>query len=403
MSQPFRTVTRYEPADFYADWLAASERNEEELTRTPVVARGRDLQWVETVNDYAIGMLIGPQVGFPTSGTNLCKVRIPAGHHTGLHCHGEEAIHVLRGTGFIVVDGRRYDFRPGTTIHVPFAADHQIFNTGTDEVELASASAMDLDLFARLGRLEQHEPKGVNEPGFESRFSAEDGQFDDDGRRIALHLEDAPDEQKRREERRKAEAAAASSGSATAHGHGDGHGGEGHEDGHGHGDAHGHGEGHGHGGGHGQHDGHGQVEKPAHGHGGRRGEQNPHRHGAIYILMGGGESPSDERNGFEAVSVAMTNIFEEVPHTSSHCHSHTEAVLYVLEGVGFSEIDYEHYDWQAGDAVHVPPRMTRHEHFNPSDQRTRTLRIEYGIRYFYEPLWSGFAKVEHRETAIARP
>jgi mannose-6-phosphate isomerase-like protein (cupin superfamily) len=119
--------------------------------------------------------------------------------------------------------------------------------------------------------------------------------------------------------------------------------------------------------------------------------------------MGGGESPSDERNGFAAVSVSMTNIFEEVPHTSSHCHSHTEAVLYVLEGVGFSEIDGEHYDWEAGDAVHVPPKMTRHEHFNPSDTRTRTLRIEYGIRYFYEPLWKGYAKVEHRETAIARP
>jgi uncharacterized cupin superfamily protein len=375
MSQPFRTVTRYERADFYADWLAASERNEEELRQPPVVARGRELQWIETTNDYAIAMLIGPQVGFPTSGTNLCKVRIPAGHHTGLHCHGEEAIHVLDGTGFIIVGGRRYDFRPGTTIHVPFAADHQLFNTGADEVELVSASAMDLDLFARLGRLEQHEPKGQNEPGFESRFPAEDGQFDTEGRRIALHLDDAPDEQKRREERRKAEAEAAATGGATVHAHGDPHGS--HSDGHG---SHG-----------------------AHGQAGRRGEQNPHRHGAIYILMGGGESPSDERNGFAAVSVAMTNIFEEVPHTSSHCHSHTEAVLYVLEGVGFSEIDYEHYDWQAGDAVHVPPRMTRHEHFNPSDQRTRTLRIEFGIRYFYEPLWKGFAKVEHRETAIARP
>jgi hypothetical protein len=47
--------------------------------------------------------------------------------------------------------------------------------------------------------------------------------------------------------------------------------------------------------------------------------------------------------------------------------------------------------------------MTRHEHFNPSDGRTRTLRIEFGIRYYYEPLWKGYWKVEHRETAIARP
>lgn len=346
----WRMTSRLERHDFHADWLAASEHNELSVHRSPVAARGRDLQWIETPNEHEIGMLIGSQVGFPTQGTNLCKVVIPAGHHTGKQRHGEEAIHIIQGAGFIVVDNRRYDFHAGTTIHVPYMSEHQLFATGNDDVVYVTASSMDLDLFVKLGRLEQLEPKGTNEPGFESRFPVEDGQFDDLGRRIALHLEDAPDEQKRRDEARKA--------------------------------GHGHGHGHGH---------------------GRRGEGNPHRHGAIYILMGGGESPTDERNGFTAVSAAMTNIFEEVPHTSSHCHSHTEAVLYVLEGVGFSEIDYEHYDWEAGDAVHVPPKMTRHEHFNPSDQRTRTLRIEYGIRYYYEPLWHGYAKVEHRETAIARP
>jgi uncharacterized cupin superfamily protein len=374
MNDKWRTIERLVPADFYADWLAQSERNEIELSRSPVVARGREMAWTETVNDYAIGMLIGTQVGFPTQGTNLCKVRIPAGHHGGRHRHGEEAIHVLAGAGSIIVDGRRYEFRPGTTIHVPFAAEHQLFNTGSDEVEYVTATAMDLDLFSRLGKLEQVEPKGANEADLE-RFAAEDGQFDGEGRRIALHLEDAPDEQKRREEaKREREAAAAARGEGVNTGDGHGHGGE--------------------------HGGHGHSGQSESGH---KPSENPHRHGAIYILMGGGESPSDERNGFQAVSVAMTNIFEEVPHTSSHCHSHTEAVLYVLEGIGFSEIDYEHYDWEAGDAVHVPPKMTRHEHFNPSDKRTRTLRIEYGIRYFYEPLWKGFAKVEHRETAIARP
>jgi uncharacterized cupin superfamily protein len=355
MSSKWRPVTRFEPADFYSAWREKSERNELAVTNSPVVARGRDLTWIETPNEHQIAMLIGQHVGFPTQGTNLCKVVIPTGHHTGRQRHGEEAIHVLSGAGFIVVDGRRYDFHAGTTIHVPYMSEHQLFNTGGDDVVYVSASAIDLDLYVVLGRLEQLEEKGVNEPGFEDRFPPVDGQFDADGRRIALHLEDAPDEQKRREDARRAAG-----------------------DDHGCGGAHG--------------------EKGAHGKNG-----NPHRHGAIYILMGGGESPSDERNGFTAVSVAMTNIFEEVPHTSSHCHSHTEAVLYVLEGVGFSEIDYEHYDWQAGDAVHVPPKMTRHEHFNPSDQRTRTLRIEYGIRYYYEPLWKGYHKVEHREEAIARP
>jgi uncharacterized cupin superfamily protein len=375
MSGNFRAVTRYESTDFYSAWVQQSEQNELAVNSSPVVARGRDLTWIETPNEHRIAMLIGRQVGFPTQGTNLCKVIIPEGQHTGKQRHGEEAIHILRGSGAIVVDGRRYDFHEGTTIHVPYMSDHQLFNLGSGEVEYVTASAMDLDLYTMLGRLEQLEPKGPNDPDIDEKLPAEDGQFDEEGRRIALHLEDAPDEQKRREEARRL---AAERGETEQHAHGHGHG---------------HGDGHGHGGGLG---GHGRGK-------GRNKAENPHRHGAIYILRGGGESPSDERNGFTAVSVAMTNIFEEVPHTSSHCHSHTEAVLYVLEGVGFSEIDYEHYDWEAGDAVHVPPKMTRHEHFNPSDKRTRTLRIEYGIRYFYEPLWKGYEKVEHREEAIARP
>jgi uncharacterized cupin superfamily protein len=363
MTQQWRSVTRLERVDFFSQWLEASERNSVSVSNAPVVARGKDVTWIETPNDHKLGMLIGEAVGFPTQGTNLCKAIIPVGHHTGRQRHGEEAIHILAGTGFIVVDGRRYDFHPGTTIHVPFMSEHQLFNAGDADVEYVTASAMDLDLFVRLGRLEQLEEKGANEPGFEARFPAEDGQFDARGRRIALHLEDAPDVQKLRDEARRA-AAASGAPPATGQGHGHGHG----------------------------------ADSAA-----RRRQTNVHAHGAIYVLMGGGESPGPERNGFTAVSVAMTNIFEEVPHTSSHCHSHTEAVLYVLEGVGFSEVDFEHYDWRAGDAVHVPPKMTRHEHFNPTDQRTRTLRIEFGIRYYYEPLWDGFEKVEHRETAIARP
>ncbi len=372
MPEQWRTVTRLEKADFYADWLAKSQENEQIVQRDPCVSYGKNVLYVETVQDYKIGMLIGEQVGFPTNGTNLCRAFLPAGHHTGKHRHGEEAIHILTGEGVLIVDDRRYDFHAGTTIHIPYMSTHQIFNTGKTEVSYITAQAMDLDLFVRLGRLEQLEEKGANQPGFDTAFPAQESELDLKGRRITLHIEDAPDEQKRRDEIAKARKAEAEARGETVESHG-----------------HGHGHGHGH-------------EEPA-----KKGRgatnQNPHRHGQILILMGGGESPSPERNGFTAVSVAMTNIFEEVPHTSSHLHSHTEAVLYVLEGIGFSEVDYEHYDWQAGDAVHVTPKMTRHEHFNPSDLRTRTLRIEYGIRYFYEPLWEGYEKVEHRETAIARP
>ncbi len=377
MTETWRSVNRLERADFYADWLAAGERNAVEVGRSPIVARGRELTWIETPNEHRIAMLIGEQVGFPTNGTSLCRVVVPAGEHTGRHRHGEEAIHVLAGEGCILVGGRRYDVRTGTTIHVPYFEDHQVWNLGGGELSYLSAHTMDLDLFVRLGRLEQLEEKGPNDAAQVAALPAEDGPLDALGRRITLHLEDAPNEGEGHRSRQAAHERRR-------------------QGGHGHNDA-------------AADQSAAATDRPAVAAGASGMPERiikstgGHRHGAIYNLMGGGESASEVRNGFTAVSVAMTQIFEEVPHTSSHCHSHTEAVLFVLEGVGFSEIDGEHYDWEAGDAVQIPPKMTRHEHFNPSDGRTRTLRIEYGIRYFYEQLWPGYFKVEHRESSAVLP
>jgi hypothetical protein len=50
MTETWRSVNRLERADFYADWLAASERNAVAVERSPIVARGRGLTWIETPN-----------------------------------------------------------------------------------------------------------------------------------------------------------------------------------------------------------------------------------------------------------------------------------------------------------------------------------------------------------------
>ncbi len=323
--------------NFYADWLAASARVDQAIDRAPVIARGRDLDWRETPQDARAAMLIGEARGFPTNGTALVKAEIPRNWRTGKHAHGEEAIHILAGTGFSVIDGARYDWKAGTTLHVPYRAAHQHVNTGPGTAVYLYALTADLDFAVKLGRLEQLEEKSPDTGEIAARHPAETSQFAPDGRRIALHLEDAIDERARR---------------LAGHAH----------------------------------------PKPGKG---------AHRHAGIWILMGGSESPSDETNGFRAKAVAMTNIFEEAPRSSSHKHAHTEAMLYVLEGSGYSLIDGKRYDWDAGDAVHVPPRMTVHEHVNDSDARTRTLRIEFGIRFFYESLWRGYEKVQ--DTLAASP
>ena len=316
--------------DFYSEWLRESTRLEATVGHGPVVARGRDVTWIETPQDARVAMVIGESNGFPTQGTALVKAEIPPSGRTGKHVHGEEAIHILTGSGFSVVDGARYDWKSGTTLHIPYRAEHQHVNTGDSTAVYLSALTPELDFDVKLGRLEQLEEKAKGDGGLARRYPAESSQFAADGRRIALHLEDAIDEKALR---------------LSGHAH----------------------------------------PKPGKG---------PHRHAGIWILMGGSESPSAETNGFVAKAVAMTNIFEEAPRSSSHRHSHTEAMLYVLEGRGYSMIDGVRHDWEKGDAVHVPPRMTLHEHFNDSDARTRTLRIEFGIRFFYEGLWRGYEKVQ---------
>ena len=319
-------------SNFYKDWLARSAALDDRMKRARIVARATELAWIETEQDARSAVLIGEAAGFETSGTTLAKAEVPVGWRTGRHAHGEEAIHVLAGTGFAVIDGARYDWKPGTTLHVPYRAEHQLVNMGSDAAVYLSAHTIELDFAVKLGRLIQLEPKGKDEGSLARRYPKETSQFAADGRRIVLHLEDAMDENARR--------------------------------------------------------------MAGHAHPNAKADKGAHRHAGIWILMGGSESPTDETNGFRATSVAMSTIFEESPHSKSHSHTHTEAMLYVLEGRGYSLIDGERYEWQAGDAIHVPPRMTHHGHFNDSDQRARTLRVEFGIRYFYEALWPGYQKIK---------
>src|SRR5688500_2349527 len=242
--------------DHYEAWLERSGKVRASLERPPVVAQGAKLPWIETRQDARVQMLIGAATGFPTQGTALLRAEIPAGWHTGRHVHGEEAIHFLSGSGFSMVAGARYDWKAGTTVHVPFRAEHQHVNTGAEPAQYISAVTHDLDLATNIGGIEQLGEKGPDDGSLARRYPAETSQLAADGRRIALHLEDAIDERKLR------------------------------------------------------------LEGQAH----HKEGKGAHRHGGIWILMGGSESRSKETNGFRAKAAAITHIFEEAPRTRSHRH-----------------------------------------------------------------------------------
>jgi quercetin dioxygenase-like cupin family protein len=299
-------------ADFYSAWLANSERIEKAVGEATRVARGKELNWIRTRQDHKAALMIAPETGFPTGGSLLVKAEIPIGWHTGKHVHGEEAIYIERGQGFLLLDGERFDFQKGTIFHIPYRASHQLFNTGNAPVVYISGLAWPLEAAIYMGRMEQIEDAGQNDPAILARASEEKSQYWTlDGRRISMHEK--------------------------------------------------------------------QFEL-----------SDETKHGATYYLMG----IHGDRNGFKVKAVRISSIFVDLPHSKSHSHAHPEAYLYALAGSGYSEIDGKRYEWVQGDAVHVPPGMLHHQHFNPYDTEMRELRFEFGIRYWFVDQWKGYTTID---------
>lgn len=299
-------------ADFYSAWLANSERIEKAVGEAPRVARGKELNWIRTRQDHKAALMIAPETGFPTGGSLLMKAEIPIGWHTGKHVHGEEAIYIERGQGFLLLDGERFDFQKGTIFHIPYRASHQLFNTDNEPVVYISGLAWPLEAAIYMGRMEQIEDAGQNDPAILARASEEKSQYWTlDGRRISMHEK--------------------------------------------------------------------QFEL-----------SDETKHGATYYLMG----IHGDRNGFKVKAVRISSVFVDLPHSKSHSHAHPEAYLYALEGSGYSEIDGKRYEWVQGDAVHVPPGMMHHQHFNPYDTEMRELRFEFGIRYWFVDQWKGYTTID---------
>jgi len=303
-------------ADFYSQWLKQSEDVEKAVAEGPRVARSKELKWTTTRQDYRAALMIAPETGFPTGGSLMMKAEIPPAWHTGKHAHGEEAIYVEQGEGFLIVDDKRYDFHKGTVLHIPYRSTHQLVNTGKDSVLYISGLAWPLEADIYMGKFEHLEDAGKNSSA-QQGFAAEESQYwPVDGRRISMHEDQFV-------------------------------------------------------------------------------LSSETKHGATYFMMG----RTGKDNGFKATSVAISSIFVDLPRSKSHSHAHPEAYLYALQGSGYSEIDGKRYDWEQGDAVHVPPGMLHHQHFNPNDTDMKELRFEYGIRYWMVDQWRGYTTVDRHMKA----
>ena len=311
-------------ANFYDQWLGFWEESQNEKESSRAVIHEEELEWLETPQDFRIALMASPETGFRTWGSESMIAEIPAGWHTGKHEHGEEGIYILQGEGYSAVNGARHDWAKDSCLWMPFGSQHQHFNTGTETVRYFSVTALHLERFLGLGRLDQLAVKGPTDTYIEEAGSVTG--FDSLGRRIVLRSEE------------------------TEETHYDPLEEEGEEG-----------------------DGEPIVMD-------QDDPNNPMRTGGhrdIFApLMDRGG-----RNGFQNREIELSNTMGEEVDRHGGKHAHMEAMLYILEGEGYSMIGNEKVPWKKGSLLHVQGPQTPHQHFNTGDTPTKMLRFAPGIRF----------------------
>lgn len=307
-------------ANFYQGWLKFWDETSEEKRRARKWIHEEEVEWVSTPQDAKAGLLVAPETGFRTWGTISMIAEIPAGWHTGKHQHGEEGIHILQGQGYSIVDGVKYLWGKGSTLWMPFGPPHQHFNTGHEPVRYYSVLAIHLERFLGLAKLTQLEVCGPTRTHAEVPLSS--SGLDEQGRRIVLLWEDAPKI-----------ASGEESYQAT-----------------------------------------GQPQIATE----DEVMARVRAHHSLYIHM------MRPDLGFQNKELQISGILSDAPGQHGGKHSHMEAILYILQGEGYSIVDGERVPWKKGTCFHVQGPQTAHQHFNESTtEPSHMLRAAPGIRMFF--------------------
>lgn len=321
--------------NFYDKWLGLWDQTEQERQEARRSIHEEELEWVETVQDYRSALMVSRDTGFRTWGGLTMLSEIPPHSHSGAHKHGEEAIFIVKGSGYSIIDGIRYDWGPWSVIAIPFGAVHQHFNTGDEVVRYLSVLTVDLEYYAGLHRTIQLENWGptITEP--KAEVSA-DGMAPDGQWRVVLRAEQAII---------------------------------------------------------GKAEGDGVPVLPA-----DMPEFDP-EHPLILGDVDGmhtlpqGFHKSETRNymrtnkdinNFKLNTVEVSGLLIDPPHEFGGMHAHMEAHLYLLQGHGYTLVNGEKVPWKPGTCFQVPGPQTPHRHVNESDEQAIMVRIAYGFRYFWE-------------------
>ncbi len=313
-------------ATFYDKWLGFWDDEQAERAAARTCLQEEDQEWVRTKQDFKASLLCGRENGFITAGAVMLAV-IPPSWNTGKHSHGEEAIYIVQGKGCTVMDGHRYDWDAGSCLFMPYGSAHQHFNSGEEEVRYLSITAIATERFAGLAKMEQFEEAGETYLNKTDGIPMAPSDIHPEFGRIVLKAKDAPVSSGSEQ--------VAALGSRTDEFH---------------------------------------MTLPKEMRTGTAG----HRARSIELMAA-------PENKFKAREIQITHVLCDEPGGHSGKHSHMEAVLYVLQGEGYSIIDGQRLEWKKGTTLHVQGPQTVHQHYNTGKIESQQIRIHYGLRSnFYQ-------------------
>jgi quercetin dioxygenase-like cupin family protein len=325
---------------FYDNWLDMFDQANAEKKQARKWIHEEEIDWVRTPQDARAGLLVAPENGFRTWGSVSMIAEIPVGWHSGGHTHGEEAIYIVEGSGFSIVNGVRYNWAKGSTLVIPFGAEHQHFNTGAIPARYLSVLAIHLEHLCGLHRTTQLAECGET-TGLPDLPVSPDG-LDDRHRRIVLPIELAPVRT----------------------------GGEGDKM---------------------------PVIEPGkpivigtlEGYAEAGIPMGAHKAQIVEFMKCLSRRGVEPVNDFHPFEQEISGILTDAPHEYGGTHAHMEAHLYITAGTGHSIVDGERIDWKKGTCFHVQGPQTVHQHINDSDVPSEMIRIAPGIRYFFEQMARG--------------
>jgi len=320
-------------SNFYHEWLNSAKRAAAERAEAKIHSRGRDLNWIITPQDSRMAMLAGPEGGFKTMGGCVLIGEIPAGWKTGCHRHGEESIYILEGEGHSLIGTKKYSWEAGDCLQIYSEVSHQHFNTGSRPVLYLQAMLAPLEAFIGVLNYVQESEAGIlsdqekrehaSLPEGDSGMEYSGKILMDEAAASGGPVEDPYERTKRIREAGRAYLA-------------------------------------------------GRVILRK-----RDTQWKPTKQAGMRCAL------ITHERGFTYRAVNMSLINEVPPRWHTGRHIHAEAMIYVLEGKGYSIIDGKRYEWEAGDLLHVQGPHTDHQHFNTQDTPVRYMRIGFTIRDLY--------------------